>query len=330
METGKEQKLTLSIVAPMYNEVENISEFYSRVKKVLDAICDRYEIICINDGSTDTTLDELLKLHKKDPNVKIINFSRNFGKQAALTAGIDFSTGEAVIPIDADLQDPPEIIPQLIEKWRDGYDIVYATRTLREGEGWFKRGISFVFYRVVNRLINIKIPKDTGDFRLINRPAVESLKELRESNRLMQVLFQWIGYRQTAIFYTRHKRNAGKPKQSYWELWNVALGGITSFSQIPLQFATYFGLVTIFFTLIYTLFLFINALFYAHSASWHSSLLALILFFGGVQLFTIGIIGGYIGRIYNEVKKRPLYIARELIGFGQSLEQDSTGARFKY
>ncbi len=313
----------------MYNEIENISEFYSRVKKVLDEIRIRYEIICINDGSTDATLDELLKLHKKNSNVKIINFSRNFGKQAALTAGIDFSTGEAVIPIDADLQDPPEIIPKLIEKWREGYDIVYATRKLREGEGWFKRAISFVFYRVINRLINTKIPKDTGDFRLISRPAVESLKELREGNRLMQVLFQWIGYRQTAIFFTRHKRNAGKPKQSYWELWNVALGGITSFSQIPLQFATYFGLVTIFSTLIYALSLFINALFYANPASWHSSLLALILFFGGVQLFAIGIIGGYIGRIYNEVKERPLYIARELIGFGQSFEKNRTGVRLK-
>ncbi len=321
LDTSKERQVTISLIAPMYNEVENIPELYSRAKKVFDGMRVRYEIICVNDGSTDNTLDELLKLNKRDPQVKIINFSRNFGKQAALTAGIDFSAGEAVIPIDADLQDPPEIIPELVAKWREGYDVVYATRKRRSGEGWFKRGISFIFYRVINSLIKIKIPKDTGDFRLISRPVVESLKKLTERNRLMQVLFQWVGYKQTAIFYTRQKRNAGKPKQSYWELWNVALGGITSFSQIPLQFATYFGLLTVILSLVYAVFLLINTLFYMDPASGYASLLAVILFLGGVQLFTIGILGEYIGRIYSEVKKRPLYIAHELIGFEQSDEK---------
>ena len=317
-ESHTEQGLTLSIVAPMHNEAENIPEFYSRVKKVLDEINVTYEIICINDASTDSTLDELLKLNKKDHNVRIINFSRNFGKQAALTAGIDFSTGEAVIPIDADLQDPPELIPKLMTKWKEGYDIVYATRELREGESWFKRGTSFLFYRVIAKLVDIDIPKDTGDFRLLNRTAVETLKKLKERNRLMQGLFQWIGYRQTAIFYKRHKRNAGKPKQGYRKLWNLALSGITSFSNLPLQFATVSGLLIMLFAFIDAVLIVIRNLIYGYHVSGYASLLVVILFLGGIQLFTIGVLGEYIGRIYNEVKRRPLYIVRDLVGFGQT------------
>ena len=315
------QGLTLSIVAPVHNEAENIPEFYSRVKKVLDDANVSYEIICINDGSTDSTLEELLKLHKKDSNVKIINFSRNFGKQAALTAGIDFSTGEAVIPIDADLQDPPELIPTLLAKWKEGYDIVYATRELREGEGWFKRGTSFLFYRVIAKLVDINIPKDTGDFRLLNRTAVDTLKKLKEHNRLMQGLFQWIGYRQTAIFYKRHKRNAGKPKQGYRKLWNLALSGITSFSNLPLQLATVLGLLIVLFAFIDAALIAIHSMVYGYHVSGYASLLVVILFLGGVQLVTIGVLGEYIGRIYNEVKRRPLYIVRELVGFDQTHEQ---------
>lgn len=305
----------------MHNEGENIAEFYARIIKVLHTMNVSYEIICINDGSTDATLAGLMELHKKDPHVKIINFSRNFGKQAALTAGIDFSSGQAVIPIDADLQDPPELIPELIEKWKQGYDIVYATRELREGEGWFKRGTSFLFYRVIGKLVDIHIPKDTGDFRLLNRTAVETLKKLRESNRLMQGLFQWIGYRQTAIYYKRHKRNAGKPKQSYRKLWNLALSGITSFSNLPLQFATVFGILIMLFTGINAMLIIIRSLFYDYPVSDYYFLLIVILFLGGTQLLTIGVLGEYIGRIYNEVKRRPLYIISESIGFEQSLEK---------
>ncbi len=320
-EISYEQNLILSIIVPLYNEAENVTEFYSRVKKMLDEIRVNYEIICINDGSTDNTSEELLKLNKNDPNVKIINFSRNFGKETALTAGIDFSKGQAVIPIDADLQDPPEIIPRLIAKWKEGYDVVYATRELREGDGWFKRWTASNFYRVINKIIDIKIPKDTGDFRLISRPAVESLKELRERNRVMKVLFQWIGYKQTAILYKRQRRNAGKPKQSYWKLWGLAMEGITSFSRLPLKLATYFGLLTVLFAFVYSIFIEVSSLFYANNISGYTSLLAIILFLGGLQLFTIGILGEYVGRIYNEVKRRPLYIVRELVGFEQPLQK---------
>ena len=321
-EPHSEQGLTLSIVAPVHNECENIKEFYARVKKMIDEVNISYEFICINDGSTDTTLDELLKLNKKDPHVKIINFSRNFGKEAALTAGIDFSKGEAVIPIDADLQDPPEVIPKLIAKWREGYDVVYATREFREGDGWFKRWTASNFYKIINKVIDIEIPYDTGDFRLISRRAIESLKKLREKNRLMKVLFQWIGYKQTAILYKRQKRYAGKSKLHYWKLWDLALEGITSSSHIPLQFATYFGLLTVVFAFIYTAFIVINALFHSIHIPGYSLLLTIILFLGGIQLFTIGVLGEYIGRIYNEVKRRPLYIVRELVGFDQTLGKE--------
>ena len=299
----------------MHNEAENIAEFYTRVIKVLHEINVTYEIICINDGSTDATLAELMELHKKDPHVKIIDFSRNFGKQAAMTAGIDYSIGNAVIPIDADLQDPPELIPKLIEKWKQGYDIVYATRELREGEGWLKRTTSFLFYRVIAKLVDIHIPKDTGDFRLLNRTAVDTLKKLRENNRLMQGLFQWIGYRQTALLYKRPGRKAGKPKYGYRTLWNLALTGITSFSNLPLQFATVFGFFILLFAGIDGALILIRTLFYGYHVTDYTFLLIVILFLGGIQLLTIGVLGEYIGRIYNEVKRRPLYIVSESIGF---------------
>jgi len=321
-EIDNEQNLTLSIVVPMYNEAENVTAFYSRVKKVLDEIRVSYEIICVNDGSTDNTLDELLKLNKNDPSVKIINFSRNFGKEAALTAGIDLSKGKAVIPIDADLQDPPEVIPKLIEKWKQGYDVVYATREFREGDGWFKLWTASNFYRIINKIINIKIPKDTGDFRLMGRNVVESLKRLREKNRVMKLLFQWVGYKQTSILYTRQKRYAGKSKLHYWKLWDLAIEGITSFSNIPLKFATYFGLLIIIFSFIYAIFIAANILLYNNRIADYHLLITVILFLSGLQFFTIGILGEYVGKIYNEVKKRPLYIIRELIGFEESLEKD--------
>ncbi len=320
-EPHTEKGLVLSIVAPMHNEDENIAEFYERTRKVLKAMNVTYELICVNDGSTDATLAELMEIRKRDPHVKIINFSRNFGKEAALTAGIDFSMGEAVIPIDADLQDPPELIPRLIAKWKEGYDVVYATREFREGDGWFKRWTASIFYRVINKIVALKIPNDTGDFRLMSRPMIDSLKKLRERNRVMKGLFQWVGFKQTAVLYTRHKRNAGKPKQTYWKLWNLAIEGITSFSQFPLKFAFYFGLLIIFFAFIYTLFIGIHTLFNGIFIPGYSALLALILFLGGFQLFIIGVLGEYVGRIYNEVKRRPLYIVRELIGFEQSLEK---------
>ncbi len=324
LEADREKKIVLSLVVPMHNEAGNITAFYSRAKKVIDGVGVSYELICVNDGSTDDTLELLLALRKRDPNVKVISFARNFGKEAALTAGIDFSSGACVIPIDADLQDPPETIPALIAKWREGYDIVYATRRSREGESWFKRWTAHSFYRLANRVTNIEIPKDTGDFRLISRPAVESLKRLQERNRFMKGLFQWVGYKQTAVFYHRESRNAGKTAWNYWKLWNFAIDGITSFSSVPLQFATYIGLFIALLAFMYAIFIIVDTLVRGNPVPGYPSLLSVVLFLGGVQLFTIGVLGEYIGRIYSEVKRRPIYIVREAVGFDGPLEQGTS------
>jgi glycosyltransferase involved in cell wall biosynthesis len=277
-----------------------------------------YEIIYVNDGSRDDTIQRLLSLVERDPRVKIIDLSRNFGKEIALTAGIDFASGDAVIPIDADLQDPPEIIPEMIAKWREGYDVVYATRTQRRGDNWFKRWTAHLFYCVIGKVTPIGIPKDTGDFRLLSRPVVEALKQLRERNRFMKGLFSWVGYRQTSVSYQRNPRNAGKTKWNYWKLWNFAVEGITSFSYIPLQFATYFGLSVAFFAFLYALFIVTRTLIMGRDVAGYPSLITVILFLGGVQLFSIGILGEYIGRIYSEVKQRPLYIVKGEYGFSQN------------
>lgn len=304
-----------SIVVPVFNEAPNVAAFYDRITKVMAGMGEPYEIIFINDGSKDDTLSHLLSLAEKDPKVKIIDLSRNFGKEIALTAGIDYASGEAVIPIDADLQDPPELIPELIAKWREGYDIVYATRLQRDGESWLKRLTARLFYRTVRKITSIEIPKDTGDFRLLSRPAVEALKRLRERNRFMKGLFTWVGFRQTAVYYRRLPRNAGKTKWNYWRLWNFAIEGITSFSYIPLQFATYFGLSVAFFAFMYALFIVVRTVLFGRDVPGYPSLITVILFLGGVQLFAIGILGEYIGRIYNEVKQRPLYIVKDKYGY---------------
>lgn len=298
----------ISVVVPMYNEAENIEVFYERLKKVLDHLKETYEIICVDDGSTDETLKKLLRLRERDPEVKIISLSRNFGKEIALTAGIDFSSGEVVIPIDADLQDPPELIPELLAKWREGYDMVYATRIEREGEGWFKRLTVFLFYWIAEKILSIKIPKNTGDFRLMSRSVVEALKQLRERNRFMKGLFCWVGFSSTAVYYRRESRYAGRTKWNYWKLWKLAVDGIISFSYLPLQLATLFGFISI----LFSLFLIFKFIFYCDKATNYIILIA--VFLGGIQLVCIGILGAYIGRIYDEVKQRPLYIVKQKWG----------------
>ncbi len=298
----------------MYNEAENVGPFYERLKRVLDQLGEPYEIICVNDGSTDNTLEKLLELRQQDPNVKIIDFSRNFGKEIALTAGIDFSSGKAVIPIDADLQHPPELIPELMAKWREGYDVVYAARLERDGESWFKRCAARLFYRLAERIMPIKMPKDAGDFRLMSRPVVEVLKELRERNRFMKGLFAWVGFPSTAVYYRGEKRHAGKTKWNYWKLWNFALEGITSFSYVPLQCATYFGFIVAMLAFAYAFFTIIQTILFGRQVPGYASLMTVILFLGGVQLVCVGILGEYVGRIYTEVKRRPLYVIRSLWG----------------
>ena len=298
----------------MYNEAENIGPFYERLKKVLDEIGEPYEIICVNDGSADATLEKLLKLRETDPNVKVIDLSRNFGKEIALTAGIDFSSGMSVIPIDVDLQDPPELIPHLVAKWKEGYEVVYGTRKSRQGESRFKKLTAHIFYRLAEKIMDIKIPRDTGDFRLMDRSVVEALKNLRERNRFMKGLFAWVGFKQAAVYYEREPRYKGKTKWNYFKLLNLAIEGITSFSYVPLRLATYVGLVVALLAFLYAAYIVMVTLIYGNPVPGWPSLVTIVLFLGGVQLICIGILGEYIGRIYNEVKQRPVYIVRQKWG----------------
>ena len=313
MATQENRQKLISVVVPAYNECEVIHEFHTRLMKVLDKLNFSWEIIYVNDGSTDETEKILQNFHDHDKRVGYIDFTRNFGKEIALTAGIDRAKGDAVIVIDADLQDPPELIPELLRKWLEGNDVVYAKRTSRIGETKLKKVTAQAFYRVINKLSKVKIPEDTGDFRLLSRRSVESLLELREYNRFMKGLFSWIGYEQIGIPYNRDKRYAGKTKWNYWKLWNFALDGITSFTTTPLLVASYLGLATSFIAFIYVIFVLYKTLFYGNPVAGYPSLMCVILFLGGIQLLSIGVIGEYIGRIFNESKKRPLYLIKDYV-----------------
>ena len=300
----------LSIVVPAYNEEEVLQQFHERVAAVLaDLDCDA-EILFVDDGSKDGTVRVIEELRSTDPRVALIALSRNFGKELAMTAGLDNARGDAVVVIDADLQDPPEIIPELIQRWREGYDVVYARRESRAGESWIKRATAHAFYRVMQRVTRVEIPPDTGDFRLLSRRAVDALRQLREQHRFMKGLFAWIGYPQTAVYYQRDPRAAGTTKWNYWRLWNFALEGLTSFTTAPLQVATYLGLFTAFGAFLYGLWIIVNTLLFGNPVPGYPSLLTVILFLGGIQLMTLGVIGEYLGRTFNEVKARPLYFIK--------------------
>lgn len=304
----------ISIVAPAYNEESNIDIFYSEIKNVLDSITNTWEIICVNDGSDDKTLEYLLDLNKKDNRVKVVDLSRNFGKEAALSAGLDVAIGDAVIPIDIDLQDPPELIPLMVEKWLDGADVVYATRTLREGETFFKKFTANYFYKVISKITKIDIPKNTGDFRLIDKKVLVELNELRETRRFMKGLFSWVGFKQVSIEYVRKPRYSGETKFNYLKLWNFAIEGITSFSIAPLQIAMYIGFLVAIFSSFYALLIVFKTLILGIDVPGYSSIMVTILFLGSIQLICIGIIGEYVGRIYDEVKNRPVYIVKSKHG----------------
>ena len=317
-------KKLISIIVPMYNESSNVSCFYQEISKVIEILPEyNFEIILINDGSKDDTLLKIKLLATKDPKVKVIDLSRNFGKEIALTAGLREANGDAVIPIDADLQDPPELIVELIAKWNEGYDVVYATRSIREGETFFKKLTAFLFYRVIQKLIKFKIPMDTGDFRLMSRQVVDALNLCNEQHRFMKGLFSWVGFKQISIPYLRRPRHAGKSSFNYWKLWNFALEGITSFSFIPLQIATYIGFLVALFSVFYIAFVIIKTLFYGEAVQGYPTLVVSIFFFGGAQLMTLGIIGEYIGRIYNESKRRPLYFIREKMNFEEKNKEST-------
>lgn len=306
METNHKRCL-VSIVVPAYNEEEVLPEFHRRLSKVLESMEASAEIVYVNDGSNDKTLEILHQLKAGDGRVAIVDLSRNFGKEIALTAGLDLAIGDAVIVIDADLQDPPELIPKLVKCWQDGYDNVYAKRTARDGESLFKKTTAHTFYRVIQQVSRVKIPQDTGDFRLLSRRAVNALKQLREQHRFMKGLFAWIGYQVKEVPYKRDPRFAGETKWNYWRLWNFALEGITSFTIAPLKMATYFGLVVSFGAFVYGTYFIVRTLLYGNPVPGYPSLIVIVLFLGGIQLVGLGIIGEYLGRMFDETKRRPLY-----------------------
>jgi len=317
--------IELSVVVPMYNEELNIDYLFERLVPVLDRLNLKYEIVCVDDGSKDNTLNYLVEHHRRNPAIKVVNLSRNFGKEIALTAGIDHATGAAVVPIDADLQDPPELIEELVAKWREGYDVVYATRRLRRGESWFKRLSANAFYQTIGRMSPVEIPRNTGDFRLLDRRVVDALKQLPERNRFMKGLFAWVGFKQTSILYDRPQRYKGVTKWNYRRLWRLAIDGITSFSFLPLKVWSYIGLSLSLLAFIYASFLIIRTLILGIDVPGYASLMVAVLFLGGVQLLSLGIIGEYLGRVYEEVKRRPLYLVRECHGFrSDSLNPIST------
>ena len=298
----------LSVVVPAYNEAEGLAELYARVSGVMDKLGEPWELVLVNDGSRDATLAAMERLRSNDPRVAVVNLSRNFGKEIATTAGLDFARGEAVVILDADLQDPPELIPEMVAVWRQGFDTVYAQRRQREGETFVKRATAKLFYRVIGRMSRVEIPPDTGDFRLISRRVVDALAGLREQHRFMKGLFAWVGYPAKAVLYDRAPRFAGRTAWNYWKLWNLALEGITSFTIVPLKVATYLGLAVGFAAAIYLAEVVIRTLLFGNPVAGYPSLLAVVLFVGGVQLVTLGVIGEYLGRIFNEVKQRPLYL----------------------
>ncbi len=303
-------KTLLSIVVPAYNEEAVLPEFHKRISAVLKSMSTEAEIVYVNDGSTDNTLVVMQGLQESDLRVAIVDLSRNFGKEIALTAGLDHASGDVVVVIDADLQHPPELIPELIKHWMDGYDVVYAKRISRSEESIIKKTTTYVFYRLIQLVSRVKIPEDVGDFRLLSRRAVDSLKQLREQHRFMKGLFVWIGYPQKAVPYQPDPRYAGQTKWNYWDLWNFALEGITSFSVAPLKLATYLGLATAFVAFIYAGIIIYQTLVHGNPVAGYPSIMVVILFLGGVQLISLGIIGEYLGRMFNETKQRPLYFLK--------------------
>jgi len=305
---------TLSIVVPMYNEEEALDGFFSRVQRALQTVTPSYEIICVNDGSRDLTLARLRAAAEEDPRIKVVNLSRNFGKEIALSAGLDHADGDAVIPIDADLQDPPEVIPLMVAKWRAGAKLVLAKRRDRSSDSWLKRLTAGGAYWLFSKLTHPQIPQNVGDFRLMDRVVVNAIKRLPERSRFMKGLFAWIGYEAETVEYDREARSAGETKWNYWKLWNFALDGITSFSSLPLRIWSYLGFGVSLLAMAYLGWTLLKTLVFGIDVPGYTSLLCVMLFFNGISLIGIGVLGEYLARIFTEVKARPLYIVSETIG----------------
>ena len=312
----------ISIVVPVYNEEEILAEFHRRLINVFTSLPYALELIYVNDGSSDGTLAIIGKLIADDNRVALLDLSRNFGKEIAITAGLDHATGEAAIVIDADLQDPPELIPDLIAKWSCGADIVYARRVSRDGETWLKKTSAAAFYAILKGVSRTPIKRGVGDYRLLSRPVLDALAGIRERNRFMKGLFDWVGFNQVGVPYRRDPRAAGRTSWTYWQLWNFALDGITSFSTAPLRLATYLGLFVSAIAFLYAGFIIYKTLAFGEEVRGYPSLMVVILFLGGVQLAAIGVIGEYLGRMFEEAKQRPLYFLRKYIPAEHSSKDD--------
>ena len=305
----------ITILVPAYNEEEALPFLYERVSKIMDEMKNyEFELLFVNDGSKDNTLNEIKELRKKDKRISYVDFSRNFGKEIGMIAGLDYATGDCVIIMDADLQDPPELIPQMVELWEQGYDDVYAQRKSRAGETWLKKFTSKMYYKVLQSLTKVEIQKDTGDFRLLDRRCVNALKRLRETDRNSKSMFSWIGYKKKAIMYDRDARVAGKTKWNYKKLVNLAIDGITSFTTSPLRISTYLAIPTFLALFIYFIYVIIKCIRLSVAVQAYQAIILLVLFFSGVQILLFGIIGEYLGRIFNASKNRPLYLVNEYNG----------------
>lgn len=303
-----DQSVALSIVSPLYNEQQGVDHFLKAISDAMVEIDESFELICVNDGSNDHTLARLLAAKRHYPNLRIINLSRNFGKEAALTAGIDHARGAAVILIDADLQDPPSLLKEFVVRWHQGFDVVLGKRVDRSQDSFFKRQSAQWFYRFHNTIARVKIPENVGDCRLMTRRVVEAVQKLPENQRFMKGIFAWVGFEAAVVEYRRDERIKGNSKFNAWRLWNFALEGITSFSTVPLRIWLYFGTLVCLLAFLYGCAIALRTLFFGVDVPGYASLLTSVLFFGGLQLIGIGILGEYIGRIYMEAKGRPLYI----------------------
>lgn len=306
------QRPLVSIVTPFYNEGEGVKHFYQVIAQTMEQLPNYdFELVCVDDGSRDNTLEQLIAISKADPRVTVLEFSRNFGKEPAMTAGIDAATGDCVIPMDADLQDPPALISEMLKKWQEGAEVVLAKRVDRSTDSYSKRTTALMFYRLHNALSHLQIPENVGDYRLMDRIVVDALKQLPERQRFMKGLFAWVGFRTATVEYIRDARVVGETKFSGWKLWNFAIEGITSFSLAPLKMWTYVGGIGAIFAFLYASFIVIRTLIFGIDLPGYASLLVVTLFFASLQLISLGVIGEYIGRIYFESKQRPLYLIRK-------------------
>ncbi len=315
-------KRTVTVVVPAYNEGDAIRAFHERLAQALEPLEEAWEVLYVDDGSTDDTVSHIGGLRDEETRIGLIRLSRNFGKEIAITAGLDHAKGDAVIVMDADLQDPPELVPDLVAEWRNGWDVVYGRRSAREGDSLVKRFTAHGFYRLMRRVSDTAIPEDVGDYRLMDRRVVDALGQLRERNRFMKGLFSWVGFRQRELPYRREARHAGRSKWSYWRLWNYALDGITSFTVAPLKIATYLGLLTALGAFVYGAWIIVKTLVYGADVPGYPSLMVVILFLGGIQLIALGIIGEYLGRLFMESKQRPLYLIDRFEAPGQKDGED--------